>query len=151
MTVEDYIQYRTGETKVQLIVRNMFLKPFFSNSLRSFWNYWNPGYGYFLLFYCYKPMRNIFPHWISLITTFLICGLLHDILYIIPITVVDGLKFIFPFVTVWFLIIAIGILLTEFLQIDFRKTNKTIRPIFHLGYLIGTFCLTRYIDLLIQW
>ena len=149
MTVEEYIQYRTGTTKVPLIVRNMFLKPFVSNSLRSFWNYWNPGYGYFLLFYCYKPLRNIFPDWISLIITFLVCGLLHDILYIVPITIVDGLGFVFPFITVWFLIMAIGILITEFLQIDFRKTNKIFRPLFHLGYLGGTFCLTRYFDLLI--
>ena len=150
MTVEEYIYYRMGTTKVRLIVRNMFLKPFVSNSLRSFWNYWNPGYGYFLLFYCYKPIRNILPHWISLIITFLICGIFHDILYILPMIIVDGFGFVFPFVTCWFLIIAIGILITEFLQIDFRKITKAARPILHMGYLLGTFCLTRYIDLLIE-
>ena len=147
MTVEEYIQYRTGETEIPLIIRNMFFKPFVSSSFRSFWNYWNPGYGYFLLFYCYKPMRNIFPHSISLIITFLICGLLHDILYIFPIIIVDGVRFIFPFISVWFLIIAVGILITEYFQITFRKTKKTIRPIFHLGYLFGTFFLTRNLDL----
>lgn len=149
MTLEEYIQYRTGTAKVPLIVRNMFLKPFVSNSLRSFWNYWNPGFGYFLLFYCYKPLRNIFPNWISLIITFLVCGLAHDILYIAPITIVDGLGFVFPFITVWFLIVAIGILITDFFQIDFRKINKIFRPIFHLGYLGITFSLTRYFDLLL--
>lgn len=149
MTLEEYIQYRTGETEIPLIVRSMFLKPFVSSSLRLFWNYWNPGYGYFLLFYCYKPIRSITPHWLSLIITFLICGLLHDLIYLLPMIMMNGGGFVFPFVTVWFLIISMGILISDFFQIDFRKTNKSIRPVFHIAYLVGTFCLTRYIDLLI--
>ena len=55
-------------------------------------------------------------------------------------------KFVFPFITVWFFIISIGILLTEYLQINFNKTNLLFRPIFHLGYLIVTFIVTRYVD-----
>ena len=146
MTLEEYTYYRTGSTKVSLIIRNMFFKPFISSSFRSFWKYWNPSWGYFLLFYCYKPIRTIFPSWASLIITFLICGLLHDIIYMIPIMMNEG-EFVFPFITMWFLIISIGILLTEYLQIDFKKIKLMYRPIFHLGYLIGTFILTRYIDL----
>lgn len=56
-------------------------------------------------------------------------------------------EFVFPFITVWFLMISIGILVTEFLQIDFDKTSLMFRPILHVGYLAGTFILTRYIDL----
>jgi hypothetical protein len=149
MTLEEYIQYRTGANKISLIVRNMFLKPFLASSLGSFWNYWNPGFGFYLLYYVYKPMRNLFPHWISLIVTFLICGLLHDLIYVIPMLMMNGSGFIFPFITVWFLIISIGIVIAELIQIDFRKTNRKVRPIFHLSYLVGTFCLTRYFDLLI--
>jgi len=150
MTVEEYIKYRIGTIDPLIVFQKIFTKPFKTSSLRKFWWYWNPGYGYFSLFYCYKPLRNILPHWISLIITFLICGFLHDILYIIPMTIADGIGFIFPFISVWFLVIATGILITEFLQIDFRKTNIAIRPILHLGYLLGTFCLTRYLDLWIE-
>ena len=146
MTLEEYIQYRTGTTKISLIIRNMFFKPFVSSSFKSFWKYWNPSWGYFLLFYCYKPIRTFFPHWASLIITFLISGLLHDIIYIIP-KMMNKVGFVFPFITVWFLIISIGILVSEYLQINFNKINLKFRPIFHLGYLIGTFILTRYIDL----
>ena len=149
MTLEEYIEYRTGENKISLIVRNMLVKPFYSSSLRSFWKYWNPGFGYYLLYYCYKPIRNVFPHCISSIVTFLICGLLHDLIYIIPMLMMNGSGFIFPFITVWFLIISIGILIAEFRKIDFRKNKKNVRPIIHFSYLIGTFCLTRYFDLLI--
>jgi hypothetical protein len=146
MNLEEYTYYRTGSTKVSLIIRNMFFKPFVSSSFRSFWKYWNPTWGYFLLFYCYKPIKTIFPHWVALIITFLISGLFHDIIYIIPMMMKE-VKFVFPFITVWFFIISIGILLTEYLQIDLNKINLMVRPIFHLGYLIITFILTRYIDL----
>lgn len=74
-------------------------------------------------------------------------GLLHDIRWILPITLVDGLGFMFPFITVWFLIISIGILATEFFRIDFRRTHKALRPVFHLSYLAATFWLTRYFEL----
>lgn len=148
MNVEKYIQYRTGATEISTIVRNMFIKPFFSNSLRSFWKYWNPGFGYYLLYYCFKPLRKIFPNWISILLTFLICGLLHDAIFVIPLMIMNSSGFIFPFITVWFLTISIGILITELVHIDFKKTNNKIRPLLHIGYLIGTFCLTRYFDLL---
>lgn len=146
MTLEEYTQFRTGSIRVPLIIRNMVVKPFVSSSLRSFWKYWNPSWGYFLLFYCYKPIRTFFPHWASLIITFVVSGLFHDIIYIAPM-MLNEVEFVFPFITVWFVIIAIGILLTEVLKIDFKRTNWKFRPIFHLGYLAGTFILTRYVDL----
>src|SRR5690554_5488829 len=122
MNLEEYTQYRTGSTKISLIIRNMFLKPFVTSSLRSFWKYWNPSWGYFLLFYCYKPIKTIFPHWVALIITFLVSGLFHDIIYIIPM-MINEVEFVFPFITVWFLLISIGILLTDYLHIDFNKIN----------------------------
>lgn len=146
MNLEEYTYYRTGSTKVSMIIRNMFFKPFVSPSFRSFWKYWNPTWGYYLLFYCYKPVKTIFPHWAALIITFLISGLFHDVIYILPMMMKE-VKFVFPFITVWFFIISIGILLTEYLHTDLKKTNLMFRPIFHLGYLVGTFILTRYIDL----
>jgi hypothetical protein len=146
MTLEEYTQYRTGSIKVSSIIRNMLLKPFVSSSFRSFWKYWNPSWGYFLLFYCYKPVRAVFPDWVSLTITFLVSGLVHDMIYVVPMVMNNG-EFVFPFITLWFLIIAFGILLTELLHIDFRKIKTTFRPILHLGYLVGTFLLTRLIDL----
>ena len=57
------------------------------------------------------------------------------------------LRFVFPFITVWFGIIALGILLTESLQINFKPINWKLRPLLHLAYLVVTFLLTRYMDL----
>jgi hypothetical protein len=148
MNLEEYTYYRTGTTKLPVLVRNMFVKPFVSSSLKDFWKYWNPTWGYYLLFYGYKPLRTIFPAWLALIMTFFISGLFHDIIYILPM-LMQELQFVFPFITVWFVVIAIGILVTEYLRIDFKNLNWRLRPVFHFGYLISTFILTRYIDLAI--
>lgn len=147
LKLEEYIQYRTGAKTVSLIIRNMLLKPFISTSLRSFWHYWNPGYGYYLLFYCYKPIRKLLPNWVSLIITFIVCGFLHDIFYLAPMMIMNGGEFVLPFLTTWFFIISIGILMADYLKIRFDKINIIFRPIFHSGFLAITFYLTRYIDL----
>ena len=146
MNLEEYTYYRTGSTKINVIIRNMFFKPFVSSSFKSFWKYWNPTWGFYLLFYCYKPLKTVFPAWVALVITFLISGLFHDIIYIVPM-MMKKVQFVFPFITVWFFIISLGIILSEYLQMNFNKINLTVRPIFHLGYLVVTFILTRYIDL----
>ena len=146
MNLEGYTYYRTGSTKINVIFRNMFFKPFVSSSYKSFWKYWNPTWGYYLLFYCYKPLKTVFPAWVALVITFLISGLFHDIIYIVPM-MMKNVQFVFPFITVWFILISLGIILSEYLQLNFNKINLTDRPIFHLGYLVVTFILTRYIDL----
>lgn len=150
MTIEEYICFRTGETNLLKIVQKMFFKPFVSSSFRSFWNYWNPGFGFYLLFYIYKPTQQLLPQSIALMLTFLVSGFLHDILYIFPMVIINGVKFIFPFISVWFLIIALGILMTDFLKVNFKTVSTTTRIAFHIIYLVSAFCVTRYIDLAIS-
>ena len=149
MTLEEYIEYRTGTKEVSKIVRNMLLKPFMASSLRSFWNYWNPGYGYFLLYYCYKPLRSLLPDGLSLLITFIICGILHDVIYIIPMMIQNNGNIPIPFVTVWFVLIGVGILITDYFRINFNRIRPIVRPLLHLGFLGSTFYATRCIDLII--
>lgn len=149
MTLEKYIEYRTGEKSVSRIIRSMVLKPFMAPSLRSFWKYWNPGYGYFLLYFCYKPLRKVFPHWVSLWITFFTCGMLHDIFYIFPLMIMNNGNMPIPFVTTWFVLIGLGIIVTDYLGINFIKIRPRFRFLLHLGFLGLTFYATRSIDLLI--
>lgn len=146
MTLEAYISYRTGAEDVSQIVRNMIVKPFMASSLRSFWNYWNPGYGYFLLYYCYKPLRKLFPDGLSLLITFLICGMLHDLIYILPMMLQSNGSVPIPFVTTWFVLIAFGLLISDYFHIHFRGITPKVRPVLHLGFLGSTFYATMCID-----
>ena len=146
MSVEEYIEYRIGTLNPMIAFRRIFTKPFMAKSLRKFWWYWNPGYGYFLLFYCYRPLRSFFSHSLALIITFLICGFLHDILYLIPMAIMDGGKIPLPFVTSWFLFISIGILISEYARIDFKNIRPEIRLVIHLAFLAITFASTVFLS-----
>lgn len=146
MTVEDYIKYRIGTLDPLKVTGRVFTKPFKARSLRKFWWYWNPGYGYFLLYYCYRPLRTLLPHGTALLVTFLICGFCHDALYLIPMAIADGGKIPLPFVTVWFLFIAIGILGADFAQADFTKIRVGVRPVIHLAFLALTFAATVFLS-----
>ena len=146
MTVEEYIKYRIGTIDPLKVFQKIFTKPFKSNSLRKFWWYWNPGYGYFLLFYCYRPLRSLIPHSLALIITFLICGFFHDLLYLVPMAIMDDGKIPLPFVTTWFLFISIGVIISEYFQIDFKNIRPEIRPIIHMGFLTVTFASTIFLS-----
>lgn len=147
MTLEEYIHYRTGEKEIPRIILAMLVKPFKADSLRKFWMYWNPGYGYYLLYYCYQPLRKIFPDWLSFILTFLLSGIAHDVFYILPMLLINNGNIPIPFVAIWFLLIALGILLTDCFQINFKKLNTVFYPFIHFAFLGITFYITRSIGL----
>ena len=98
-----------------------------------------------LLIYCYQPPRRWCSHSIATILTFLACGFfLHDVFYMVPLLLRDGI-ITFPFVTVWFAIIAFGVVAAELVGINFIRLPRTARIPIHIGYLMSTFLITRYV------
>ena len=147
MTIDRYLQFRLGPGPPPTLVMNMFIRSFTAPTLRAFWQYWNPGYGYYLLTYCYQPLRRVFPHPLAMLITFLLCGfLLHDILYLVPMLLSKAPSLPIPFMSCWFLIIGIGVALSEGLRIHFRGVRPLLRVPLHLGFLVFTFSLTFYIS-----
>ncbi len=146
MTVEEYIKYRMGTLNPLKVFQKMFTKPFKASSLRKFWWYWNPGYGYFLLYYCYSPLRKVISPPFALILTFLVCGFSHDILYLVPMAIINNGKIPLPFVTTWFLLMSVGILIAEYTRADFGKVRPEFRPVLHLGFLALTFAATVFLS-----
>lgn len=147
MEAEDYIKHRMGTLNPWTVSQRMFIKPFRAKSLRKFWWYWNPGYGYFLLYYCYRPMRKFMPAPVALTATFLLCGFLHDILYLVPMAIMNGGNIPLPFVTTWFLLISTGIIISEQAQVNFAEIRPAFRPALHLGFLVVTFAATVFLSL----
>ena len=63
------------------MLRNWLVRSFGAGTFGSFWEYWNPVYGYFLAYYVYRPLRTIMPRWVAVWLTFAACGFfLHDLL-----------------------------------------------------------------------
>lgn len=144
-TAGEYIARRLGSGTPREVTGRMFQRSFTARSLRGFWRYWNPVYGFFLLYYCYRPLRRVVSPAVALLSTFAVCGFfLHDIFYWPFLTLQRGHAPL-PFVTCWFLIIATCILLTEYLHVSFDRLGPRTRVLLHLAFLVGTLSLTAYI------
>ena len=140
MTLGQYLVRRLGPGTPSRMVLNLFARPFTATSLPAFWRYWKPGYGFFLLYYCYRPLRKRCSHFASIFLTFLVCGGLHDLLYLIPMWLRDG-SIQMPSVACWFAIIALFIIGTSLIGIRFGSIAPWVRVPIHFGYLATTFSL----------
>ena len=120
----------------------MFWRSFTAPTLSAFWRYWNPGYGFFLLKYCYGPLRKYVPHAMALILTFSFCGFFaHDCFFLIPAAMMGNRSVLFPFVTCWFLLISLSILATDGLGVSFESFPPLLRVLVHISVPASTFLL----------
>jgi len=88
----------------------------------------------------------VLPHSLGVLATFAFCGFfLHDALgWLAGIALGGG--FVPPHnVTVWFCLIAAGIILTEGLGLRFDRLASGVRVGMHVGYLAGLYLLMRLV------
>lgn len=134
LKLADYIKKRNGVAMGSpKSLRNNLYRSLGSRNFASFWNYWNPIFGYYLGKYIYKPSRKFVPNAFALVITFLISGLIHDLVT----SIVRGrITFFF---SVWFLLMALAVIITKALKHDFNNQKWIIRVFINLG-IIGS-CL----------
>lgn len=127
MTLADYIKKRNGVAiGSSKSLRNNLYRSLGSKNFSTFWNYWNPIFGFYLGKFIYKPLKKIFPVTIALLLTFIFCGLIHDSVT----TVVRGeISFFFSF---WFLMMGSAVNITRFLNHDFSTRIWIIRAFINL-------------------
>jgi hypothetical protein len=108
----------------------MFVRSFGAKSFAAFWRYWNPVYHYYLYYWCYRPLRSFLPRPVALALTFAACGfLLHDLPHL-PFTGV-------PLITIWFSLLAVGVVAGELLRMDLSRRRFTVRVMVNVVYLAG--------------
>lgn len=129
---------RSGISSPASFAPTMFQRAFGAPSFRAFWRHWDPLYGYLLRYYCYLPLRRIFPDSLSLVITFAISGfLLHDLV----IWGVVGHP-LFPVVTFAFVLLAGLVLVSSAVGLSLRKFSPSQRAIAHATALLGSFMLS---------
>ena len=146
MTLQEYIKKRNGVPIGDSdSLKNNLYRSLGAKNFSTFWNYWNPIFGYFLGKKIFKPLKKILPVSLSLVLTFIFCGLLHDFV----ITIIRG-KVSF-FFSVWFLLMAICVLLSRYFHYNLSQKQWIFRTITNL--LIITFCLlsTIYLNTMINF
>lgn len=146
MTLAEYVKKRNGvPIGDSNSLKNNLYRSLGAKNFAAFWNYWNPIFGYFLGKKIFKPLKKIIPISLSLILTFIFCGLIHDFV----ITITRG-KISF-FFSVWFFLMGICVLLSKYFHYDFSQKQWIFRTLTNL--LIITFCLlsTIYLNAILKF
>jgi hypothetical protein len=84
----------------------------------GFWRYWNPVWSYYLSYFCYRPLRRRVRRPLAVWLTFLVCGVVHDLPFVVGASLVGGVGRSFT-LTVFFGLTGSLVLLTEHLGIRF--------------------------------
>ena len=116
--------------------QRMLALSFGAGSFAAFWRYWNPVYHCYLYYWCYCPLTRFLPRPVAVLFTFAVCGLLlHDLLHL-PFTGV-------PIITVWFVLLAAGVVAGECLGMDLSHRSLALRALVNAIYLVGLFEVSR--------
>ena len=120
LTLGEYLNYRLGSQGGRTAWFNFFIKPFGARSFAEFWRLWNPVYGYFLVYVCYRPLARVVPRPAAVILTFATCGfVLHDL----PAWAFTG-RVLPPGATITFILFGFGVIAGEALHMVFGTTPK---------------------------
>ncbi|WP_189606134.1 acyltransferase [Salinimicrobium marinum] len=140
LTLNQYIKKRNGVSMGSPgSLRNNLNRSLGAKNFSTFWNYWNPIFGYYLGKFIFKPLKITFPVSVSLVLTFIFCGLIHDAVT----TLVRGnISFFF---TTWFLLMSLAVLFTRILKHDFSPRSWMVRALINLGIIGTCLILTVYI------
>ncbi len=137
LTLAQYVKKRNGvplgDSKS---LRNMLLRSFGADSFAGFWQYWNPIWGYYLGKFIYSPLVRVFPAAIALISTFVVSGLIHDL---VTMGISRSITFFF---TPWFFLMGIGVVLGRVTGMDLSNRSWLTRAIVNLIYLVVGIALT---------
>ena len=146
-TLKQFIQLRLGKQTSEInMLKEMLVRSFGADSFHEFWRYWNPIYGYYLHYKCYKPLQKYFPRYMCVILTFAASGFfLHDLplgWWLLFIRFFQTGNFPIPFVTIWFSLVGLITLATRILNVDVGRQKLAFRVVVNSMCIIVPFALT---------
>jgi len=130
LTLSEYVRRRNGvPLGASGSLQNMMRRSFGARSFAGFWQYWNPIFGYCLGRFVFAPLKTVFPPYISLILTFVVTGIVHDI---VTMAVRQDVAFLF---TPWFFFLGIGVVLGKLSGMDIAARSWKVKATVHSIYL----------------
>lgn len=130
INLKEYVRRRNGAALgAKGSLKNMLRRSLGAGKFSGFWHYWNPIWGYYLGKYIFKPLRNYFSKTAAIFLTFLISGLIHDL-------VVSVIYFkIVVIVTPWFVLMSFGLILSNKMGVYVKSTNWYYRALINISYI----------------
>lgn len=146
MNLSQYVKKRNGvPLGHRKSLYNNLQKSLGAKNFSVFWNFWNPIFGYYLGMKIFKPLKQTLPLSFSLILTFVFCGFIHDM-----VTTLIRQK-ISLFFSVWFLLMAICVVITKRINYDFSNKSWLLRAIVNLSIIGVCFFFTKYLNILLKF
>lgn len=140
MTLGEYIKRRNGVAIGHpQSLKNNLSRSLGAKNFSSFWHYWNPIFGYYLGKKIFKPAKRFAPATISLMVTFVFCGLIHDIVSVI---FRGQTSFLF---SCWFLFMGSAVLLSNYFKHNLSHKNWANRALTNLFVILSCLCLAYYL------
>ena len=136
VSLRTYVDYRLGRNEPWWRQSyNVLMRPLTARSFAGFWRSWNPVWGYYLYYWCYKPARRVLPRLTAVMVTFTASGLAHNLLATLLSHRLN------PFVTVWFMLYGAVTVASEALHMDLSHLPAPARVLVNLAYLVGCYAL----------
>ncbi|WP_130736509.1 acyltransferase [Flavobacterium sp. J27] len=133
MKLSEYVKKRNGVPFGHPnSLRNNLKRSLGASNFSTFWNFWNPIFGYYLGTKIFRPLKKILPIELSIVITFVFCGLIHDFVT----SLLRGEMALF--FSVWFLIMGVVVVLSKLVNYDLSHQKWIIRAFVNL-FIIG-FC-----------
>ncbi len=137
-----YVTWRVGQGSQWSQLWNLLVRPFGARSFSAFWRQWNPLYGYYLYYWCYKPLSRHIARPVAELVTFAASGFfLHDVL------IFAATRRIFPpFITIWFVLMGAIAIAADALRTDLGRLPFAVRVAANVTYLASTFALVLLLE-----
>jgi hypothetical protein len=126
-------------------ISRWFTRSFGAASPGRFWHYWNPTYGYYLLYFIYHPLSRFLPRPLALYATFLTCGFVaHDLLLW---AIVRQPRF--PIFAVLFSFFAAEVILTEAIGFNLSRRPFAVRAVANVGFVAAAVAGAGLVELIV--
>ncbi len=137
ITLGQYVRRRNGVPLGSSgSLRYMLHRSLGAGSFAGFWQHWNPVWGYGLARYVYSPLRRVLPQTAALLSTFMVCGALHDL----AILIVRGfLTFLF---VPWFFLLGVVMILGDTAAMNFSSRPWLVRAFVNFTYVSACLAVT---------
>ena len=142
LTLASYVKLRNGvPLGAAGSMRSMLTRSFGAANFGTFWQYWNPIWGYYLAKYIYHPCRKWLPRSFAIIVTFAVSGALHDV----AASLAAGR--IISFFTLWFMLMGMVVVVTQAFSISLQQYHFVFRALCNAAIIVASYALSRLLHL----
>lgn len=141
MTLGEYVKKRNGvPIGHSKSLRNNLHRSLGAKNFATFWNFWNPIFGYYLGSKIFKPLKKLLPIGVALVFTFIFCGLVHDL---VTTLLREKLSLFFTF---WFMIMGTVVAISKQFTYDLSNQTWMLRTLANLAIITLCLLITIYLN-----